>query len=324
MIVGAGYTGLSAARYLARAGATVVVVEREQIAWGASSRNGGQVLTGLKLDPAALVARYGEVEARRLFETADASMCRLEAVVAEEQIDCGFARVGHIQAAWKPSHFAAFRDEQTLLARVFRHAVHIVPRAEQRSELGSDAYHGLLVDERSAAVNPAQYAFGLASAAARAGARIVTGVGVESSSHDGRSWTVRTSAGDLRSRDVLFATNGYTGRAAPSLQRRLIPIGSYVIATEPLPRATAAALLPRRRMAFDTKNFLYYFRVTDDDRLLFGGRAEFSRPTADTTRRAAEILRRGMTTIFPELASAAIEYAWAGQVAFTRDQMPHA
>jgi glycine/D-amino acid oxidase-like deaminating enzyme len=324
VIVGAGYTGLAAARQLARAGAHVVVLEREHVGFGASSRNGGQVLTGMKVEAAALLARYGHARARQLFDVAGQSIERLEALVREEAIDCEYRRVGHIQAAWKAKHFDAFRDEQALLARVFAHRVELVPRTEQRSEIGSDAYHGLLVDERSGALNPAKYVQGLSRAAARAGAALITGVAVVSVRKSGDGWHVATSRGDIQARDVLFATNGYSDRAAPSLQRRLIPIGSYSIATEPLSAEQADTLLPRRRMAFDSKNFLYYFRVTSDRRLLFGGRAEFSAPGPEATRHAAEILRRGMTTIFPDLAAARIDYAWSGRVAFTRDQMPRA
>ena len=324
VIVGAGYTGLAAARQLARAGASVLVVEREQIGWGASSRNGGQVLTGMKLEAATLVAKFGEAKARTLFDIASASIDRLEAIVAEESIDCEYERSGHIQAAWKPSHFKAFRDEQTLLARVFHHQVHLVPREEQRREIGSDRYHGLLVDERSGAINPAQYVRGLAAAAIRRGVSIATGVGVTAVQRQPGGWRVQTTKGDVLARDVLFATNGYTNGASPALQRRFVPIGSYIIATEPLDESQAVALLPKRRMAFDSKNFLYYFRTTTDRRLLFGGRAEFGRTTPDTTRRAAAILRRGMTSIFPGLAAVRIDYAWGGNVAFTRDQMPRA
>src|SRR5262249_46644029 len=135
-------------------------------------------------------------------------------------------------------------------------------------------------------------------------------------------WRVGTSVGEVSAGEVLVATNGYTGEAVPWLMRRLVPIGSYVIATEPLDRSLADGLIPRRRMTFDSKHFLYYFRTTDDGRLLFGGRAEFGRPTPDATERAATILRRGLTTIFPQLAGARIAYAWSGNVAFTRDQMP--
>ena len=287
-IVGAGYTGLSAARHLARAGASVAVLEREQVGWGASSRNGGQVLTGMKLEASALVDRFGERRARRLFDVACDAIAELESLIVQESIDCDYERSGHICAAFKPSHFEGFREEQTLLARVFGHRVRLVPRAEQRAEIGSDAYHGLLVDERSGALNPAQYVRGLADVAARAGAAIVTGVGVTSVARQGTGWQVRTTAGDVDARDVLMATNGYTDDASPALQRRFVPVGSYIIATEPLDPPVAASLLPQGRMAFDSKHFLYYFRVTADRRLLFGGRAEFGRPNPETTRRAAD------------------------------------
>jgi glycine/D-amino acid oxidase-like deaminating enzyme len=324
VIVGAGYTGLSAARQLARAGASVVVIEREQVGWGASSRNGGQVLTGMKLEAAALVERFGESRARRLFDTASASIARLEQLIAEQTIDCEYERVGHLCAAFKPSHFDALRDEQALLARVFSHRVHLVPRSEQRTEIGSDAYHGVLVDEGSAALNPVKYVRGLAAAAARAGAGVVTGVAVTKLRRHPHGWRVETAGGAVEACDVLAATNGYTDDAAPALRRRLVPIGSYIIATEPLDAAQAAALLPRRRVAFDSKHFLCYFRVTADRRLLFGGRAEFGQPTPGTTRRAAGILRREMTKVFPELSGVRLDYAWGGNVAFTRDQMPRA
>ncbi|MGB7219796.1 MAG: FAD-binding oxidoreductase [Vicinamibacterales bacterium] len=326
-IIGAGYTGLSAARHLARTGASVVVLEREDVGWGASSRNGGQVLTGLKLDPATLVERYGESAARRLFDASIESIERLETLIASEAIDCGYRRSGHVHAACKASHFEGLREEQALLARVFGHRVEIVPRSEQRSELGSDAYHGLLVDERSGSLDPARYVQGLAEAAARAGATVVTATPVERVTPPragAKHWRVATSIGEVEATDVLMATNGYTNGALPALQRRFVPVGSYIITTEPLPDQRAMAILPTRRMAFDSRHFLHYFRVTDDRRLLFGGRAEFSRPAPDTTHRAADILRRDMLTVFPELSAVAIDYAWGGNVAFTRDELPHA
>ena len=324
VVVGAGYTGLAAARQLARAGASVVVVERERIGWGASSRNGGQVLTGLKLDPATLVARYGDARARELFDVSVRAIGDLDALIASESIDCEYARAGHLQAAWKRSHFEAFAVEQALLARVFGHHVDLVPRDGQRREIGTDRYHGVLVDAASRALNPAKYVRGLAAAAARAGATIVEGVRAVRIERAAARWQVSTSNGAVDAGDVLFATNGYTNGAAPLLQRRLIPIGSYIIATEPLDDRQADELLPTRRVVFDSKNFLYYFRLSADRRLLFGGRAEFGTPDPATTCRAAAILRDGMLAVFPQLAGVGIEYAWGGNVAFTRDQMPRA
>jgi glycine/D-amino acid oxidase-like deaminating enzyme len=323
-IIGAGYTGLSAARHLASTGATVVVLERQRVGWGASSRNGGQVITGMRLDPAALVARYGEAAARRLFEISLESIARLESLLTRESIDCEYEASGHVQAACKPSHFAALRQEQALLARVFHHDVDLVSRADQRREVGSDGYHGLLVDERSRALNPRRYVEGLAAAARRAGATIVEGADVLRVTRNGRRWTIATTDVPVDVADVLVATNGYTDAASPALQRRFVPVGSYLIATGPLGRSLAGELLPRRRMAFDSNHFLHYFRLTRDDRLLFGGRAEFSQATPETTRRAAATLRRDMVRVFPALEGAPIEFAWSGNVAFTRDQMPHA
>jgi glycine/D-amino acid oxidase-like deaminating enzyme len=324
VIVGGGYTGLAAARRLAKSGASVLVLDREAVGWGASSRNGGQVLTGLKLDPETLVNRYGESRARRLFDAGNEAIVHLETLIADERIACGFERRGHVQAAWKPSHFEAFRAEQALLARAFNHRVELVSRDRQRAEIGSDAYYGALVDEQSAALNPAQYVSGLAAAARRAGACVRGGVTVERIDREGQRWVVATSAGPWSARDVLVATNGYTGPVVPAVQRQFVPIGSYIIATQPLAEADARALLPNGRVAFDSKNFLYYFRITGDRRLLFGGRAEFTPPSPASIRRAAGTLRRGMTKIFPQLGGVEIEYAWGGNVAFTRDQMPHA
>jgi glycine/D-amino acid oxidase-like deaminating enzyme len=323
-IVGAGYTGLAAARQLAKAGASVVVIERGGVGCGASSRNAGQVLTGLRLDAATLMSRYGERRSRALFAVAAESRAMLERIVADERIDCDLHRSGHLAAAWKRSHFAAFRTEQALLARTFGHRVGLVSRAEQRTEIGTSLYHGLLVDEHSLAINPARYVLGLADAARRAGATIADRTAVTHVERRGARWRVMTERGPVDAGDLLVATNGYTTRAFPALRRRFVPIGSYIIVTAPLAPADAARILPKGRMAFDSKYFLYYFRLTPDRRLLFGGRAEFSEPDAGSARRAARILRKGLRTVFPDLATASIEYAWGGNAAFTRDEMPRA
>ncbi len=235
VVVGAGYTGLSAARQLARGGASVVVVEPERVGWGASSRNGGQVLTGLKLDPATLVARFGESRARELFDASLESIATLERIVADEEMHCEYERTGHVQAASKPSHFEGFREEQSLLARVFNHRVDLVPAADQPDELGSMAYHGLMVDERSGALNPALYVNQLADAARRAGAAIFEDTPVTSVSRAGRGvGSSPPGAGPIQAGELLVATNGYATAATPWLQRRFVPIGSYIIATAPL------------------------------------------------------------------------------------------
>ena len=323
-VIGSGYTGLSAARQLARSGASVAVLEKETIGWGASSRNGGQVLTGLKVGAGALIKKFGRERARALYAASLASIEYVENLIAEERIDCDYQRVGHIEAAFKPAHFEHFKRVQDILAREFDHPVRLIARAEQRGELGSDFYYGLMVDDRSGGVHPAKYVRGLAMAAARAGADLHEKTAALAIERNGSGFKVAVGRGTIAAKDVLVATNGYTDAAAPALRRRVIPIGSYIIATRPLSPEQAARTLPRRRMVFDSKNFLYYFRLSPDNRMLFGGRAQFTPSTAHSTRQSAAILRRGMLDVFPDLAGLEVEHVWSGNVCFSLDMFPHA
>jgi glycine/D-amino acid oxidase-like deaminating enzyme len=339
-VIGGGFTGLAAARALARAGASVAALEARGFGWGASSRNGGMVLTGLKVEADQLIARYGRDMARRMFAASLASIDCVEQIVREERIDCDFVRGGHLLLAYKPAHFRAFVHEAALLKREFGHVTRIVPPGELGAEIGSRAYHGGLVDEASAGVNPARYVGGLARAAQRAGAQLFDRTPVERISrekvganqtgpHKGRPdksypYVVHTPRGALRAGAVFVATGGYTGPATPALRRRIIPIGSYIIATAPLPEDLAHEVSPHGRMMFDSKNFLYYFRLTPDRRMLFGGRAGFFPETPATVRQSAEILRRGMIAVYPQLRDAPVEHAWGGTLDFAFDMMPHA
>ncbi|MCS6849007.1 MAG: FAD-binding oxidoreductase [Anaerolineae bacterium] len=326
-IVGGGYTGLSAARELARRGARVAVLEANTIGWGASSRNGGMVLTGLKAGVGKLVKQFGVETARALFCTSLDAINYVEQVVGEESIACDFRRFGHIELAYKPGHFTGFIHEAELLQKHFQHPVRLVDKAHLSDEIESELYHGGLIDEASAGVNPAQYAAGLARAAERAGAWLFAHtrvVHIERGAANGQGFNVATSRGKLRADQVMIATNGYTERLVPWLQRRIIPIGSYIIATEPLPPELAQRVNPRRRMMFDSKNFLYYFRLSADNRMIFGGRAGFVPPNADTLRRSAAILQRGMLEVYPQLKGITVEYAWGGTLGFTFDLLPHA
>jgi glycine/D-amino acid oxidase-like deaminating enzyme len=323
-VIGGGLTGLSAARTLARGGASVVVLEKHWIGWGASSRNGGQVLTGGKLGATELIRRFGRERASALHRASLDAIDFVERLVADEGIDCGFRRTGHLAAAAKPSHFVELQREQETLEREFGHRVRLLRRDDQHSEIGSDRYHGLLLDEKSGALDPTRYVRGLGRAAARAGAVLAEDVQVLRLQREAAAFRVDTSRGPVVARDVLVATNGYTDGALPSLRRRVVPVGSYVVATAPLSESGAAALLPRGRVVFDTKNFLYYFRLSADRRLLFGGRARFTPATEGSTRAAAAILRRGITEVFPALGAVDIEYAWSGNVCFATDRLPHA
>ena len=299
-IIGGGYTGLSAARTLAQRGLKVVVLEAETIGWGASSRNGGMVLSGLKLGMQTIIKKYGRDVARRLFQCSLDSIDTVEQIIKEENIDCGFARTGHLLAANKPGHYDALKDEVEFMAKEFNHAVRLVPPGELRTEIGSSVYHGALVDDVSAGLNPAQYVAGLARAAERSGAVLHARARVTSLERRGTRFLLQTERGSLAAESVLVGTSGYTGKVTKKLQKKIIPIGSFIIATERLPEKLANGLSPKNRMIFDSMHYLNYFRLWDN-RLIFGGRAAFFPENKNTTRRSAEILRREMIEVYPQL-----------------------
>ena len=321
-VIGGGFTGLSAARTLAQNGAKVAVLEAETIGWGASSRNGGMVLTGLKLPMQTVIRRYGRELAKRLFQASLDSIDTVEQIVKDEAIECGFARTGHLLTANKPSHFDALQAEVEFMDKEFGHKVHLISKQNQRMEIGSDLYHGALVDEVSAGVNPAQFVVGLAGAAERAGASLYARAQVTRLERGTNGFTVETGRGRLSAKSVLAATSGYTGRATQNLQRRIIPIGSFIIATERLSDEVMREVSPKNRMIFDYKHYLNYFRLWDN-RLIFGGRAAFFPENENTIHESAEILRREMVTVYPQLRDVRVDYAWGGTLDFAFDQMTH-
>jgi glycine/D-amino acid oxidase-like deaminating enzyme len=327
-VIGAGFTGLSAARTLARGGAKVAVLEAETIGWGASSRNGGMVLTGLKLGVNKLISLYGRERAQRIYAASLATIDCVEQLVSDERIDCDFARSGHLEVACKQKHFDDYARQVEVIAREFNHQLRIVPRHELQSEIGSSIYYGGMVDEVSAGLNPARYVAGLALAAMKAGATVLENTRVLKIDRKARQgtpgWRISTSRGVLWARDVFVGTSGYTGPAIPALRKKLIPIGSYIITTEVLPEALARELSPRNRMIYDSKNYLYYYRLTPDHRMLFGGRAAFFPETENSIRQSAEILRRGMIDVYPQLRDVKVEFVWGGTLDFAFDIMPHA
>src|SRR5437899_1517092 len=327
-VIGAGFTGLSAARTLARRGAKVAVLEAETIGWGASSRNGGMVLTGLKLGVNKLISMCGRERTQRMYAASLASIDCVEQLVREEQIDCDFSRYGHLAVACKQKHFHDYARQVEVIAREFNHRLRIVPRNELQVEIGSSIYYGGIVDEASAGVNPARYVAGLAAAALNSGAKIYHNATVQRIApalHDGsRVFTVQTSRGNISADNILIATSGYTSSATPALRKKIIPIGSFIITTEPLPDGLARELSPRNRMIYDSKHYLYYYRLTPDNRMLFGGRAAFFPETENTVRQSAEILRHGMIDVYPQLCDTKVEFVWGGTLDFTLDVMPHA
>jgi len=326
-IVGGGFCGLSAARTLAQRGVRVVLLEAETLGWGASSRNGGMVLPGLKLPVPTLIKRYGHEIARQMYNASVDSIDLVEKIVREEGIDCNFARCGQLEVACKQSHFDAYATAAARIKQEFGREIRVVPRDALKSEIGSEIYYGGLVDEISAGVNPARYVHGLAKAAQRHGAYLydhtrVNRVTPQANGTSG-SFRVETTRGSLKAKEVFLASGAYTTESTPALRKKVIPIGSYIIATEVLPDALAKEVSPRNRMIYDSKHFLYYYRLTPDNRMLFGGRAAFFPESESTVRESAELLRQGMICVYPQLRDTKVEYVWGGTLDFAFDVMPH-
>ena len=321
-IIGGGYTGLSAARTFAKNGVKAAVLEAQTIGWGASSRNGGMVLTGLKLGMKTVLKKYGHEIARQLFQCSLDSINTVEQIVKEENIACGFARYGHLLVTNKPKHFDALQDEVEFMQKEFNHKVRLFSPVEQHAEVGSDIYHGGLLDEVSGGLNPAQYVAGLAGAAEKAGATLHARARVNKIERSGKRFVLETERGRLSAESVLVATSGYTGNVTKNLQKKVIPIGSFIIATEKLSDDLVEELIPKGRMIFDYKHYLNYFRLWEN-RMIFGGRAAFFPDTSSTIQRSAEILRHEMIQVYPQLKDTKIEYVWGGTLDFTFDMMTH-
>jgi len=324
-VVGAGLTGLSAALHLARKGAKVAVLERDTVAFGASGRNGGMATTGLSIGFRDAIARYGFPTASALFLAYNDAIDSVEKLVGEEGIDCDFARTGKMNLAAKPGHYDGLRKTHEVLAERLGYETHMVPKGEMCSEIGSDFYYGAMVDPKGAGLHVGKFTRGLGEAAAKQGAVIHEKATVEQVRRlSGTKHEVVTSRGTLRADQVLVATSGYTSRPFRWQQLRIAPVGSFIIVTEPLGKEVCDKLMPTRRMASDTKNLLYYFRITPDHRLLFGGRARFAMSNPESDEKSGRILQKAMVSVFPQLAATRVDYCWGGLVDMSMDRMVHA
>lgn len=319
-VIGGGLTGLMIALERARDGQAVRVFDQGRMASGASLRNAGQMLAGLKLSPGALITKYGQARAVELYRATLDAIAFTESFVAREQIDCHFHRHGALWCAYSARHYDDLAATRDLMASTFGHQTQLVSGADLGTELGSDYYHGGLVDPLSGGLHPGQLVMGLLMRTMEAGVGLHENTPVESVQRTPRGFRLTTPAGTIEAAQVAVATNGYTPEHLSWFRRRVIPIGSYIVVTEPLGETRARSILPRGRMAFDTKKFLFYFRRTPDDRLLFGGRTSFAR--IDDVE-ACRILAASMREVFPQLADCAVDYSWSGNVGFTFDQLPH-
>lgn len=329
-VVGGGFTGLSAALALARRGARVAVLEAgETVAPEASGRNGGHVNNGLAVDYAEVAAKVGIDRARSWYRAYDDAVDTVERIVRTEGIDCDFLRNGKLKLATKTYQMEALqRSVERLIADDVDTDVEIVGASRVHSEVQSERFVGGMLYKRSAQMHMGRFAQGLAQAAQRQGAQIHTGTSVQRMERvNGHAHRLHTARGMVQAQQVLLATGASRHGGYGSfgwLRRRIVPIGSFIVVTEPLGAERAKALLAHRRTYTTIANIHHYFRLTEDHRLVFGGRARFaiSSPTSDAA--SGEVLREGLAATFPQLGRVRLDYCWGGLVDVTQDRLPHA
>lgn len=325
-VIGGGFTGLSAALALRARGASVTVLEAGQVIGEASGRNGGQCNNGTHQDYGALVASIGRDRAQAYYRAHVDAVNTVERIVAEQGIDCAFRRCGRLKLAAKPDHYPKIEKAYALLKAEVDPDVELIPPERIREEVGSALFYGGLLQTTSAQLHPGRFGIGLADAAVRAGAAIhensaVTGLKREPNG----KWTITTERGTLIADQTLIATGGAPVQAPFRwFQRRLVGVGSFIIATEPLDTSIVSRLFPNNRNYVTSRVIGNFFRLTADNRLIFGGRARFAISNAKSDVKSGHILIEAMHRMFPELERVGIEHVWGGMVDLTADRLPRA
>jgi glycine/D-amino acid oxidase-like deaminating enzyme len=321
VVVGSGYTGLAAALTLLEGGRSVVIIDARRVAEGASSRNGGQCGDLLKPSFAELSARYGTAMAERLCGEVRDALIEFPTFLAERGIRCDFERTGRITGALSDRQFAALLKESETLRRHTGVEYDVVGRADLSSELGTDVYVGARLYRHHGGLHPAKYVTALARSVIAAGGVICESTAFLSCEEAAHSLSITTSAGVIRARDAVMATNGYSDGSSRWLSRRLVPVTSYMIATAALPAPVMSTLMPRRRVVTDTNRLLCYYRPSPDGtRILFGGRPAYTEISPEASAQRLGVYLR---TLFPALEKVAITHSWFGMIAYTFDRLPH-
>ncbi len=325
VVIGGGFTGLSCALALAKKGAKVVLLEAQIVGGAASGRNGGHCSAGFFHDYAKAMKHLGPDTAREIFRSYNAAVDTVERIVREEAIDCDFRRVGKLKLAVSPAAFEGFRSYVDLVNREVDPEVYIVPPEEIRSEIGSDLFHGGVVYPKGAMLHVGRFTVGMAEAAARHGADVweetpVTGL----RRLGGPRYEVETPRGTIEADRVVVATGISNVGPFGYFRRRIVPIGSFVIATERLDQATIDSVIPKHRTVTVAKGLGHYYRISPDNRILFGGRAQFAISSPKVDRKSGEILLRSLKEIHPQLKDVRIDYCWGGMIEVTIDRFARA
>ena len=317
-VIGGGLAGCSAALHLAQRGYKVALLEANTVGYGASGRSGGQTIFGLATAQKALVAQVGREDARRLFDMSVEALDLTQALIRSHKIECDY-KPNHVHVATKPRHLGELAEWSEELRGEYDYpSVQLLDRRELASHVRSERYLGGLLDTRSGHLHPLKYTRGLARAAEQAGVTIferTQALGYQ----DGGEVLVASERGALRCRHLVLCANAYIGSLAPALARRILGVGTYIIATEPLAPERARTLLPSDAAIADVNWILDYFRLSADRRMLFGGRVSYS---ALEPRHLAESMRRRLVRVFPETAPLKVEYAWGGYLDITMSRAP--
>jgi gamma-glutamylputrescine oxidase len=318
LVIGGGVTGLSAALHARALGLSVVLLEATRIGWGASGRNGGQMIPGLRKGAAELIAKYGRGDAKTIFDLALEARETTLGLIARHAIVCDLKTTGHMLAAFKPSDLAWIREEARALREVMNYQdVEVLDAQQARAEIGSPLYHGALLDRLGGHLHPLNYTLGLGDAARKAGVQIFEH-SPATLADTAKGVSVRTPRGSVTARYGVLACDAFTGEIDKSLATRAMPVASYIAATAPL--ADPAALIAHDRAISDSRFVVNYFRLSADGRLLFGGGERYTpRPPRDI----AGFVRAHMVKVFPTLTATPIDYAWGGMVSITRTRLPH-
>lgn len=319
VVIGGGYTGLTAALHLAESGISTMLLEAETPGWGASGRNGGQINPGLKEDPDEVVHHFGSVMGPRVVKASGNAADFVAQLIAKHDIDCSFSQRGWVQ----PVHSESAMTTITNRVKQWQQRgapLRLLSKLDASELLGTDAYLGGMIDERGGQLHPLNYAIGLAKAALKAGAVLHGHTRAVSIEKQGAGHIVRCENGSVKAGRVLVCTNGYTDEIAPRVKRSVVPVRSIQIATDPLNDKLRQSILPLGHSASDSRRLLLYFRFDADGRFLMGGRGDY---TEKGLKRQFAVLKNVTKTLYPQLEDEPWKYSWGGFVAMTADHYPH-